>query len=71
MIIMSELKDNQKVENEKKEEKNTKELPKDIQVKDAHWHAKQAARAGGMAVYKKYGKEWKIDCVTSTERIDD
>jgi hypothetical protein len=32
------------------------EAPKDIKIRDAYWYARKGARAGGIAVYKKYGR---------------
>src|SRR4030042_6196704 len=37
-------------------EKTNKKVPKNIKIKDAYWYVKKGAKAGGVAVYKKYGK---------------
>ncbi len=36
--------------------KTNKKAPKNIKFKDAYWYVKKGAKAGGAAVYKKYGR---------------
>jgi hypothetical protein len=36
--------------------KTNKEMPEHIEIKDSFWHVNKAAKLGGAAVYKKYGR---------------
>jgi len=36
--------------------KTNRKMPKNIKIKDAFWYVNKGAKAGGLAVYKKYGR---------------
>ena len=36
--------------------KTNRKMPEHIEIKNSFWHVNKAAKLGGIAVYKKYGK---------------